>query len=85
LNPFKNYKKTLSSSSIILRFHCKKVCFVDIIEKSIMVSFSGGHKLFDAVNKPPSSPTPISKGVASFCRGAPKRGHKKQWPEEYFA
>jgi len=36
--------------------HCKKVLIMDVIEKSTMVSFSGGHKLFDEVNKPPCAP-----------------------------
>ena len=43
---------------------------MNIIEKSTMVSFSGGHKLFDEVNKPPSSPTKACKPHKYWCRGA---------------
>jgi len=63
----------------------KQVLSINILKISNCVIIAGGHKLFDEVNKPPSSPTPLFIGVKGFCRGVPMRGHKKKWAEEYFA
>src|SRR6056297_3367108 len=44
---------------------------------------AGGHKLFDEVNKSPSSPTPIFMGFISFCRGVPVWAPKNEIMDDY--
>ena len=44
---------------------------------------AGGHKLFDEVNKSPSSPTPIFMVFISFCRGVPVWAPKNEIMDDY--